>query len=511
MLYYEGDNLLEKRGSGVLMHVSSLPSQYATGVFDDNCLYFADKLSEMGFSYWQVLPFNNIDASGSPYCSCSALAGNYLFIDPRSIYDAGLCSKEDYESCIYHGSPYTADFAFADEKILKLLRHSFLNVTPSLAQKIQHFCEENAWVTDYSLFMAVRENENGKPWWEWDKKYRDYNYFMNNHRFDFEEKSAFWKFVQYIFYSQWKRIREYVNQKGIKIIGDMPIYVARDSVDVWSDTDEFLLDKDTYIPEVIAGVPPDCFSEEGQLWGNPVYDWDKMKNSGYRFWLNRITSALKLYDIVRIDHFRGFASYYTVPFGSENAKNGKWVTGPGKVLFDVLMKNVPSYSIIAEDLGIYGEDVADLLEYTGFPGMKVIQFGFDEMGDSGHLPHNYKRNCVAYPGTHDNNTLLGWLWDAKEENRRFALDYTGFDKENWGDGGYSSPSCRKITECLFRSCADTVIVSFQDLCGFGKDARMNIPGVPELNWRFRTTTETINGIDTGYYKKLNTIYSRQEF
>lgn len=502
--------MLDKRGSGVLMHISSLPSPYAVGVFDDSCRFFADRLSEMGFSYWQVLPFNNIDPSGSPYCSCSSMAGNYLFIDPRSLYESGLCTKNEYEECKYDGSPYTADFSFAGKKILRLLRQAFSGLSSETAAEVLEFCNDNPWVTDFSLFMAIREHESGKPWWEWDEKYRNYNRFLQYHRYDFEEESAFWRFVQYVFYSQWRKVKEYINSKGIKIIGDMPIYVARDSVDVWSDTEEFLLNRETYIPEVVAGVPPDCFSEEGQLWGNPVYDWNKMKANGYRFWINRVSSALQLYDLVRIDHFRGFASFYTVPYGSENAKHGKWVKGPGKDLFDVLCKTVPSSAIIAEDLGTYGEDVTELLEYTGFPGMKVIQFGFDEAGNSTHLPHNYTKNCVAYPGTHDNNTLLGWLWDASEESRRFALSYSGFDGSNWGDGGYRSPSCRKIIESIFRSGADTVIIPFQDLCGFGKDARMNVPGVPELNWRFRTTRETVNGIDTEYYKKLNSIFSRQE-
>ena len=288
----------------------------------------------------------------------------------------------------------------------------------------------------------------------------------------------------------------------------MPIYVAMDSVDVWANLPMFLIDDKKLKPEKVAGVPPDYFSEDGQLWGNPIYDWDYMEKDGYKWWLSRIGNALKVYDIVRIDHFRAFASYWEIPADSDTAKKGEWKPGPGMKLFRKVFRKFPDSPIIAEDLGVFGEDVVQLLADTNFPGMKVVQFGFDPDGDSSHMPHNAQKNSVNYVGTHDNNTILGWLWEASERERRFALDYVGFEGDNWGDGGYYSKSCRKVIEAVWRSSSDTAIIAFQDMCGFGSDARMNIPGVPEKNWRYRTTAETINQMDWQYFRKINELFRR---
>ncbi|MBP9989092.1 MAG: 4-alpha-glucanotransferase, partial [Ruminococcus sp.] len=303
-------------------------------------------------------------------------------------------------------------------------------------------------------------------------------------------------------------IKAYANSKSIHIIGDMPIYVSMDSADVWSNLPLFLIDEKTLKPQKVAGVPPDYFSEDGQLWGNPLYNWDKMEGENFTWWINRIGSALSTYDIVRIDHFRAFASYWEVPAESETAKNGKWADGPKMKLFNEVFKAYPDAPIIAEDLGLFGEDVVQLLNDTNFPGMKVIQFGFDPDSDSSHIPHNAVQNSVNYVGTHDNNTILGWLWEANERERKFALDYVGFENGNWGDGGFYSGSCRKIIEAVWKSSSNTAIVPFQDMCGFGSDARMNIPGIPEKNWLFRTTAETIEHIDKAYFRKINILYRR---
>lgn len=500
--------MLKERASGVLMHISSLPSRYGIGVFDKNCLHFADRLGRMNFGYWQVLPFNPVDGSNSPYCSSSAFAGNFMFIDPESLYEQGLCTREEYESNVYSGSPYTADYEFAGEKRLALLKSAFSRITPELAQSVKSFAEENSWLTDFSLYMALKEANGMKPWWEWSDDCARYETFMQKHRYDYEERSAFWRFVQYIFYSQWGKVKKYINSKGIAVIGDMPIYVSMDSADVWANREMFLIDDKTLKPQKIAGVPPDYFSKDGQLWGNPLYDWKAMEKDGYSWWLERIGAAISTYDVVRIDHFRAFASFWQVPAESETARVGEWAKGPGMKLFDKVFEKYPDTPIIAEDLGIFGEDVVKLLEDTGFPGMKVIQFGFDESSDSSHLPHNSTKNSVNYVGTHDNNTLLGWLWEADERSRRFALDYCGFKGENWGEGGYRSESCRAIIETVWRSVSNTAIIAFQDLCGFGSDARMNIPGVADKNWRFRTTEETVDAVDTEYYKKINRIFKR---
>lgn len=500
--------MLKRRSAGVIMHISSVPSDYGIGVFDENCMRFADFLADMKFSYWQVLPFNPIDHANSPYCSASAFAGNILFIDPKGLYDMGLCTAEEIKSNIYNGSPYTADYDFANKSRLALLKTAFGRIDSETARKIKEFESENPWLTDFSYFMAVKEVNGFKPWWEWDKEFAHYDLFIQNHKHDYEERSAFWKFCQYIFFMQWQKIKSYANGKGVKIIGDMPIYVAMDSADVWANLNEFLIDEKKLKPEKVAGVPPDYFSEDGQLWGNPIYNWEEMDKNGYKWWLSRIKNALGTYDVVRIDHFRAFASYWEIPADSKTAKTGEWKKGPGMKLFGKVFELLPDAPIIAEDLGVFGSDVVKLLKDTGFPGMKVVQFGFDPDSDSTHLPHNADKNSVSYVGTHDNNTILGWLWEAGERERKFALDYAGFDGENWGDGGYRSKSCRKIIECVWRSASDTAMIAFQDMCGFGSDARMNIPGVPEKNWRFRTTKETIDSVDKEYFKKINSVFKR---
>ncbi len=500
--------MFNKRGAGVIMHISSVPSEYGIGVFDKNCFDFADKLAEMKFSYWQVLPFNPVDAANSPYCSASAFAGNILFIDPMGLVKMGLCSEAEAKTNVYDGSPYTADFDFARKTRLSLLKTAFTRIDASLAQKIKDFEAENKWLTDFSCFMAIKEANGFTPWWEWDEDFARYDLFKKHHRHDYEERSAFWKFCQYVFFSQWQEVKDYANSKGIKIIGDMPIYVAMDSVDVWANLPMFLIDEKKLKPEKVAGVPPDYFSEDGQLWGNPIYNWDCMEKDGYKWWLSRIGNALKVYDVVRIDHFRAFASYWEIPADSKTAKNGEWKPGPGMKLFKKVFRKFPDAPIIAEDLGVFGEDVVQLLEDTNFPGMKVVQFGFDPDSNSSHMPHNAQKNSVNYVGTHDNNTILGWLWEASEKERRFALDYIGFEGDNWGEGGYHSKSCRKVIETVWRSASDTAVIAFQDMCGFGSDARMNIPGVPEKNWRYRTTAETINAMDSEYFKKINTLFKR---
>lgn len=500
--------MLDKRGAGVLMHISSIPSDYGIGVFDENCISFIDKLKEMKFGYWQVLPFNPVDKANSPYCSSSAFAGNYMFIDPQKLCEQGLCNQVDVKENVFDGSPYTADYEFAAEKRLSLLKKAFARIDADLAQKIKSFEKDNPWVVDFSLYMALKEANEEKAWWEWDEEYARYDLFIKKHRYDFEESSSFWRFVQYVFFTQWKEIKGYANENGIAVIGDMPIYVAMDSVDVWANLGQFKIDEESLKPEKVAGVPPDYFSEEGQLWGNPLYDWDKMENDSYQWWISRIGNSLQLYDIVRIDHFRAFASYWEVPAESETAKTGSWAIGPRMKFFDKVFEKFPDAPIIAEDLGIFGEDVVELLSNTGFPGMKVVQFGFDPEADSSHLPHNADCNSVNYVGTHDNNTILGWLWEASERQRAFALDYIGFEEDNWGDGGYFSKSCRKVIEAVWKSSSNTAIVAFQDMCGFGSDARMNTPGVPEKNWRFRTTSDTNNSIDIEYFKKINSVYRR---
>lgn len=499
--------MLNTRASGVLMHVTSMPSKYGIGVMGEETKRFIRKMKDMGFSYWQVLPLNPPDFYGSPYASDAAFAISYLLIDPDSLLRAGLVSKQDLERSVYYGSPYTADYEFAAKSRMELLRIAYQHIDDGLRKKIRAFCEENRWCESYSLFCAAKEKFNGKPWYEWDETFARYETAVQ-HSGELKAEQDFYKFVQYIAFTQWREIKQYANENGMKILGDMPIYVSFDSADVWSNRRLFEINDRTFIRKRVSGVPPDYFSEDGQLWGNPLYDWIAMEKDNYRWWCDRIHAALQVYDTVRIDHFRAFASYWAVPAGSETAKNGVWEQGPGMKLFDAVRDAFGEVPIVAEDLGTFGEDVVRLLEDTAFPGMRVIQFGFDPNSDSTHLPHNYPQNCVAYVGTHDNTTLLAWLWEASEHERRFALDYCGFTGDNWGEGGFQSPSCRKIIETVWRSSAKLAVIAYQDLCGFGSDARMNVPGRAYGNWQFRTTEEMIDRIDTAYYQKINRLFKR---
>lgn len=490
------------------MNVSSLPSPYGIGVFGKETKEWIDRLASMRFSVWQVLPFNVLNVEGSPYGSCSAFAGNPLYIDPRGVQAMGLATAEDVKACEYDGTPYTTDYAFARETRMAFLEKAFKRVDPKTKEAVAAFQSSHPWVREFALYMAVKESQNETPWWTWDSSLAAYEQCMKETG-PFEARRDFWLFVQYLFFAQWEEIHAYAAEKGIRVLGDMPIYVSMDSADVWSHRDLFCIDQRTFRPDKVAGVPPDYFSEDGQLWGNPLYDWERMKATGYRWWIDRVKTALELYDSVRIDHFRAFASYWAVPATAKTAKEGTWEEGPGQELFDAVCAAFDETpSIVAEDLGTFGEDVLALLESSGFPGMRVIQFGFDPGSDSTHLPHNYPKNSVAYVGTHDNNTLLGWLWEASEEERRFALEYCGFDGHDWGEGGYRSRSCRRIIETVWKSAADLAIISFQDLCGFGSDARMNIPGIAEKNWRFRTTKETIDAMDHAYYAHINRLFRR---
>ncbi len=498
---------MKRRTSGVLLPLSSVYGEYAVGVMGKEAREFIDKIKDMGFSYWQVLPIGNTDSANSPYCSCSAFAGNLIYIDPRQLKDEYGLSDEDIKDNLYSGSCYTADYQYAGEKRLSALKKAFVNLTDAQKTAVRAFADKNHHIKNYALYMSLKDRFGLAPWWEWDDEYKIYNSAVSHTDKD-DEDIFFRLFVQYEFYRQWNKLKKYANEKGISILGDMPIYVSLDSADVWSHTSLFELEKDSLKPKKVAGVPPDYFSEDGQLWGNPIYDWAEMEKEDYKWWIDRLRFALEIYDMVRIDHFRAFASYWEVDADAETAKNGKWVEGPGMKLFNRVKEEIENPSIVAEDLGTFGEDVIKLLEDTKFPGMRVIQFGFDPCGDSTHLPHNYSENCIAYVGTHDNNTLLGWLYDASEDERKFALDYCGYKGDRWGDGGYHSESCRSIIETVWKSSAKLSMIAFQDMCGFGNDARMNIPGTDKGNWLYRAGKDAIDNVDSSYYRHINSLFRR---
>ena len=501
-----------KRGAGVLMHIASLPGPFGIGVFGEEALAFARQLQKQGMSYWQVLPFSYPGMGNSPYQSFSAFAGNMLFIDPRGLMHMGLLTAEDVVSAEYNVNKWRIDYDYLRVDRERLLRKSFERVDDNLKKEVKAYIKENPWLDDVALYLAIKDDNYSKPWWEWeDKKLRDYDKKALE-PIRKTENYLYHAYVQYIFGKQWSELKAKINELGISIVGDMPIYVSGDSSDVWAKRELFKMKtkpQGADVFEKVAGVPPDYFCEDGQLWGNPIYDWDKHKKTNFEWWMGRIRENYKLYDYVRIDHFRAFSSYWEIPSGAKTAKEGEWVKGPGMAFFHEMDKVFGDSSrLFAEDLGEMTPDLVGFMKECGLPGMKVMQFAFNPDDDSFYLPHNFPKNCVAYTGTHDNNTLLGWLWEAPEHERRECLKYCGFEGDNWGDGGTRSASCRAIIRTLWQSHADVAIIPIQDLLGYGGDTRMNTPGTATGNWVVRFSSEDLAGIDNDWYHEMSRLYRR---
>lgn len=488
-----------KRESGILLNISSLPGKYSIGKFGNDAVQFAHFIKDMGFTRWQVLPFNPPGPGECPYASPSAFAGNMLYISPDMLADDGYISRRDAQEWEYHGSFYETDYSHAGFSAKQLLKKAFDGLTAKDKESFYPLLDEQ--LKAYCRFMALKEKHGGAPFPEWGE-----DAYPDKAAADAEHLN-FYAFAQCVFFDQWARTKAEINKAGVKIIGDIPIYVYSDSADVWANGKVFQINEDFSLSKV-AGAPPDYFSEDGQLWGNPLYDWDYLASTGYDWWCKRIEASMKLYDTVRIDHFRGLASYWAVDGNAPTARDGSWEKGPGKALFDAVNEKVPHADIIAEDLGEFGEDVVRLLKETGFGGMRIIQFGFDPSTHSTHLPHNHPVNAVAYTGTHDNNTLLGWLYAATPEERDFALRYCGYEGGDWGKGGPDAPAVWKIIETLWHSPAFLAVLPVQDMLGFGEDARMNRPGVPEGQWRFRATREFLDAVDKRKFSELNKICFR---
>lgn len=470
------------------MHISSLWGDFSCGGFSDSAKEFIDFLAECGFSYWQMLPFCPVDEFGSPYKSYSAFAGNLFFIDLNKLFKKELITKEEL-SLAMQKTPYSCEFERLFSERPHLLLTASKRVCKEEREKIEKFISDNPYIEKYCDFMALKEANDHKMWQEWKIDEKD------------EDILFMYKFSQYEFFTQWEEIKGYANEKGIKLIGDIPIYVAPDSSDTWGDKKQFSLDEKGY-PKELSGVPPDYFSADGQLWGNPLYDFLVMEKDGFKWWLDRIKHMLWMFDGIRIDHFRAFEAFWSVPSGAKTAKEGKWIKGPGMKLLKEFQKIKGDGLIIAEDLGDITEDVVKLVEESGFPGMRVFQFGFLSDGDSTHKPHNYIKNSVAYSGTHDNNTLLGYLWELDDNTRREMLEYCGYTDSNW-EKGYEN-----MIRTIMMSSSDLVIFPIQDILRYGADTRLNTPGVPENNWRYRVTREQILGIDKNYWNKMNRIYAR---
>ena len=463
-----------RRGSGVLLHISSLPGSYGIGSLGEDARRFVDFLQDCGFTYWQTLPFCMTDAFNSPYKSFSAFSVNPFFIDLPDLYGKGLLTEAELEKA-RQKTPYACEF----ERLHK-------ERMPLLAAAAGRALTDQGWRTEIEAFLKDRPHV------------RNFCRFM-------KEKDDFgydvWAFTQYIFFLQWKDLRAYANAAGIEIIGDIPIYVDADSADLWANPELFQLDRDGR-PACVAGVPPDYFSEDGQLWGNPLYDWDKMRRDGYRWWRERMAWMFELFDGVRIDHFRAFESYFSVPADAKTAKEGRWVKGPGRDFIDCLKETAAERLIIAEDLGIITDEVKKLVEYSGFPGMRVLQFGFLDNADSPHLPHNYRKNTAAYTGTHDNNTLLGYVWELDPATRQRLLDYCGYEGDNW-DACYDA-----ILKMMLASHADLAVFPVQDLLHYGADTRMNRPGLGEGNWSYRVTWDQLDRIERRTWRYWNELYGR---
>ena len=466
------------RASGILLPISALPSPYGIGTLGKAAYAFADFLHAAGQKYWQLLPLGPTSYGDSPYQSFSTFAGNPYFIDLDLLAEEGLLDKEDLAAADWGNDPRYVDYGKIYEVRFDVLRRAFLRGRERDREAVERFQAENPWLKNYALYMAVKAHFGMKSWLEWPDEAIRVRAPEAVARYEKElaEDVAFYTYLQYLFFKQWGELREYIHSLGIRIIGDLPIYVAMDSADVWAEPEFFQLGEGN-IPTEVSGVPPDYFSADGQLWGNPLYDYDRMRQDGFGWWIRRVEGASRLFDVIRIDHFRGLESYWAVPYGADTAREGRWRKGPGMDLVGVLTQWFHGLDIIAEDLGFLTPEVHQLLRDSGLPGMKVLEFAFDAREPSNYLPHTYERNCVCYVGTHDNETVMQWREQADRADVTFARKYLGLNEAegfHWGmiRGGMSSV-------------ADTFVAQMQDYLGLGAEGRMNTPGTLGNNWRWR--------------------------
>ncbi len=469
-----------ERRSGILMPIFSLPSPYGIGTLGKAAYEYVDFLHDAGQTWWQILPVCPTGYGESPYQTCSTFAGNPYFIDLDMLREDGLLELSDYNEIDWGENPARISYRRIEKNRLPVLHKAYENWIVDHKADLEKFFKDNKWLRGYALFMALKEEHNGKPWWEWEESYRARSKAALA---AFEEANrdtiAFWGFLQYEFFRQWEALKKYRYEKEVYIIGDIPIYVAHDSADVWQNPDEFWLDEDLN-PVRVAGCPPDSFSKDGQLWGNPLYRWDKMKADGYRWWIERFRAAMDMYDMVRIDHFRGFESYYTIEYGAKTAAKGEWLPGPGMSLFNALKKELGELNVIAEDLGVITPEVEKLVKDTGFPGMKVLEFAFDAREQSNYLPHTYTKNSVTYIGTHDNDTTVGWYDTMKKTSPGDALYCKNYLRLNTKEG-YTWG----IIKGAMATVSDLTIIQMQDYLDLGYEARINTPSTVGKNWKWR--------------------------
>lgn len=491
------------RRNGMLLPIASLPSPYGIGGFSKEAYEFIDLLEETGQKLWQILPLGPTSYGDSPYQSFSTFAGNPYFIDLDTLVEKGWLTKEACEASDYGDNESYIDYGRIYNSRFVLLKQAFLNSDVLSDEKFAEFCKANQhWLPDYALYMALKNQNDGKSWIEWEEEIRLRKpEAVECYKKELEEECNFYEFLQYEFHEQWTKVKEYAHEKGIQIVGDVPIYVAFDSADTWANPELFQLDEKN-LPLGVAGCPPDAFSATGQLWGNPLYNWAYHKKTGYDWWLKRIAYCFDLYDIVRIDHFRGFDEYYSIPYGDETAVNGHWEKGPGMNLFDTVKEKLGELDIIAEDLGFLTESVFQLLKDSGYPGMKVLQFAFDPSEDSDYLTYKYQRNCVVYTGTHDNDTTAGWFEKLSDEDREVALRYmnsfyTPKEEQHWD-----------LIALAMRSTADTCIIPVQDFLGLGSEARINMPSTLGDNWKWRMTKGAFSEELKEKIRRMTKLYGR---
>ena len=498
---YVKQRWMDKESSGIVMPLFSLWSQYGIGTMKKAAFEFVDWLESAGQHYWQVLPMNHTDEANCPYQCYSAVAGNPLFIDLDDLVERGLLGKDYLKNKEVRFSSEKVEYKEVKEFHYQILRVAFKNCSQEIISKVRLFCSENdGWIRDYSLFMALTNYYN-KPLWEWDEsiKRRDpvaMSFFERELKDDIE----FYKFVQFIFFDQWKYLRAYASAKGIKIIGDIPFYPSPNSCDVWVNPTMFKVDKDL-VTTSVAGIPPDVFSKTGQRWGNPVYDWEALKEDGFKWWIDRVRYTLKMFDIIRLDHFRAFQDYYEIPAEEETAVNGKWVPGPREELFNALYASLGEVPFIAEDLGIIGDDVRELLKKVGFPGMAVLVFAFEGDRNSLYLPHNWAKNKIGYTSTHDSETFIQMLNRINEDDRAFALNYID---------AYGSTEALgfRVIRAAFKSPALLVMVMAPDLLSMGEEGRINVPGTVIKNWQWRTRKDAFNSLLAKKLREITETYKR---
>ncbi len=483
-------NVKSNRRCGVLLPIFSLSSEYGIGTFSKEAYDFVDFLKESGQSYWQILPLGPTSYGDSPYQSFSTFAGNPYFIDIKTLIDEGLLTKAAADKCDFGGTEESIDYEKMYRSRFTLLKKAYENIdkakdAKTIRKEFETFKKspDNDWLMDYSLFMALKNVNGGRSWNTWEEGIRlRKSAAMKAAKQKYADEIDFYSFLQYLFSKQWSALKAYANEKGIEIIGDIPIYVAFDSADTWANPELFQLDKKN-VPIDVAGCPPDAFCASGQLWGNPLYKWDYHEKTGYKWWMKRIAHCYKLYDVIRIDHFRGFDEYYAIPYGNPTAEKGEWRKGPGIALFQTMKKELGDMKVIAEDLGFLTPSVIKLVQRTGYPGMKILQFAFDSREESDYLPHNYIKNCIVYTGTHDNDTTRGWFDKLPRVDKKFAKDYLGI--RNNKDAVWAT------IRASFASVSDTVIIPMQDYLELPSYARINTPSTLGGNWVWRMKKDAL--------------------